>query len=75
MLNMDKMQVMLEMKEDLPLIFKIIKMDLTFLWLPYKKLVMKKKIVLGMDVAASEFYVPEDKTYDLDFKSEGNAAK
>lgn len=28
------------------------------------------KIVLGMDVAASEFFVPESKTYDLEFKSE-----
>lgn len=27
------------------------------------------KIVLGMDVAASEFYVPETGVYDLDFKS------
>lgn len=28
------------------------------------------KIVLGMDVAASEFYIPESNKYDLDFKSE-----
>ncbi|KRX03483.1 hypothetical protein PPERSA_02862 [Pseudocohnilembus persalinus] len=28
------------------------------------------KIVLGMDVAASEFYVPESNKYDLDFKSD-----
>lgn len=27
------------------------------------------KVVLGMDVAASEFFVPENKSYDLDFKS------
>lgn len=30
------------------------------------------KIVLGMDVAASEFYVPEKNHYDLDFKSGAN---
>jgi enolase len=29
------------------------------------------KIVLGMDVAASEFWVPEKNVYDLDFKTEG----
>uniref|UniRef100_A0A2P2MG55 phosphopyruvate hydratase n=1 Tax=Rhizophora mucronata TaxID=61149 RepID=A0A2P2MG55_RHIMU len=29
------------------------------------------KVVIGMDVAASEFYGP-DKTYDLNFKEEGN---
>jgi len=27
------------------------------------------KVDIGMDVAASEFYVPDNKTYDLDFKS------
>ncbi len=26
------------------------------------------KVELGMDVAASEFWVPEKKIYDLDFK-------
>lgn len=30
------------------------------------------KVVIGMDVAASEFYKSEDKTYDLDFKSPNN---
>ena len=30
------------------------------------------KIQLGMDVAASEFYVSEDNKYDLDFKTTGN---
>lgn len=30
------------------------------------------KVVLGMDVAASEFFVPESGNYDLDFKAEGN---
>lgn len=33
------------------------------------------KIKLGMDVAASEFYVASDKTYDLDFKSPNNSGK
>lgn len=28
------------------------------------------KIVLGMDVAASEFYLPDSNKYDLDFKSD-----
>jgi len=31
-----------------------------------------KKVKLGMDVAASEFWVPEKKVYDLDFKTENN---
>jgi enolase len=31
------------------------------------------KIVLGMDVAASEFWVPEKNVYDLDFKTDGAA--
>lgn len=30
----------------------------------------KGKVVLGMDVAASEFWVPDAKVYDLDFKSD-----
>ncbi|KAL3675790.1 hypothetical protein R1sor_025738 [Riccia sorocarpa] len=30
------------------------------------------KVVIGMDVAASEFYGAEDKKYDLNFKEEGN---
>eukprot|EP00850_Spirogloea_muscicola_P006614 SM000031S11623 [mRNA] locus=s31:722042:726709:- [translate_table: standard] len=30
------------------------------------------KVMIGMDVAASEFYSEKDKTYDLDFKTEGN---
>ncbi|KAJ7526652.1 hypothetical protein O6H91_16G017300 [Diphasiastrum complanatum] len=30
------------------------------------------KVVIGMDVAASEFYGAEDKTYDLNFKEENN---
>lgn len=30
------------------------------------------KIDLGMDVAASEFWVPEKKVYDLDFKTDNN---
>eukprot|EP00922_Rhytidocystis_sp_ex-Travisia-forbesii_P017103 GHVS01025512.1.p1 GENE.GHVS01025512.1~~GHVS01025512.1.p1 ORF type:complete len:449 (+),score=61.08 GHVS01025512.1:120-1466(+) len=30
------------------------------------------KIKLGMDVAASEFYIAADKTYDLDFKTKNN---
>eukprot|EP00922_Rhytidocystis_sp_ex-Travisia-forbesii_P039494 GHVS01058720.1.p1 GENE.GHVS01058720.1~~GHVS01058720.1.p1 ORF type:complete len:449 (+),score=99.72 GHVS01058720.1:121-1467(+) len=33
------------------------------------------KIKLGMDVAASEFYVAADKTYDLDFKTKNNDKK
>ena len=28
------------------------------------------KVVIGMDVAASEFYDNKDKTYDLNFKEE-----
>lgn len=32
----------------------------------------KGKISLGMDVAASEFLVPEKKAYDLEFKVAGN---
>lgn len=32
----------------------------------------KGKIVLGMDVAASEFWVADKKVYDLDFKTENN---
>ena len=28
------------------------------------------KVVIGMDVAASEFYNDKDKTYDLNFKEE-----
>lgn len=31
-----------------------------------------KTIKLGMDVAASEFWVPEKKVYDLDFKTANN---
>ena len=27
---------------------------------------------MAMDVAASEFWQPEEKTYDLDFKTENN---
>lgn len=30
------------------------------------------KVVIGMDVAASEFYDEKDKKYDLNFKEEGN---
>ena len=30
------------------------------------------KVMLGMDVAASEFWVPEKKVYDLDFKNKTN---
>ncbi|XP_038993675.1 enolase [Hibiscus syriacus] len=30
------------------------------------------KVVIGMDVAASEFYDKKDKTYDLNFKEENN---
>ena len=30
------------------------------------------KVVIGMDVAASEFYNDKDKTYDLNFKEENN---
>ncbi|KAF0910626.1 hypothetical protein E2562_003055 [Oryza meyeriana var. granulata] len=30
------------------------------------------KVVIGMDVAASEFYSEEDQTYDLNFKEENN---
>ncbi|ONK64646.1 uncharacterized protein A4U43_C07F28350 [Asparagus officinalis] len=30
------------------------------------------KVVIGMDVAASEFYNEKDKTYDLNFKEENN---
>jgi enolase len=30
------------------------------------------KVVIGMDVAASEFYNDKDKTYDLNFKEESN---
>nr|XP_023880861.1 enolase-like [Quercus suber] len=30
------------------------------------------KVVIGMDVAASEFYDSKDKTYDLNFKEENN---
>ncbi|PIA49970.1 hypothetical protein AQUCO_01300600v1 [Aquilegia coerulea] len=30
------------------------------------------KVVIGMDVAASEFYDDKDKTYDLNFKEENN---
>lgn len=30
------------------------------------------KVQLGMDCAASEFYVPEKKVYDLDFKTANN---
>ncbi|RZC57754.1 hypothetical protein C5167_005057 [Papaver somniferum] len=30
------------------------------------------KVVIGMDVAASEFYAEKDKTYDLNFKEENN---
>jgi enolase len=30
------------------------------------------KIKVGMDVAASEFWVPEKKIYDLDFKTANN---
>jgi len=32
----------------------------------------KGKIELGMDVAASEFWVEKEKVYDLDFKTEPN---
>jgi enolase len=32
----------------------------------------KGKVDLGMDVAASEFWVPEKKMYDLDFKTANN---
>jgi len=31
------------------------------------------KVVLGMDVAASEFWVPESKIYDLDFKADSHS--
>lgn len=30
------------------------------------------KVVIGMDVAASEFWNPEKKVYDLDFKTPNN---
>ena len=30
------------------------------------------KVVIGMDVAASEFYTEKDKKYDLNFKEENN---
>eukprot|EP00897_Mesotaenium_endlicherianum_P005659 jgi/Mesen1/5120/ME000255S04089 len=30
------------------------------------------KVLIGMDVAASEFYTESDKVYDLDFKTENN---
>jgi len=30
------------------------------------------KIKVGMDVAASEFWIPEKKIYDLDFKTSNN---
>ena len=30
------------------------------------------KIEIGMDVAASEFYIADTKSYDLDFKTEGD---
>lgn len=33
------------------------------------------KVVIGMDVAASEFYGEKDKTYDLNFKEENNNGK
>eukprot|EP00922_Rhytidocystis_sp_ex-Travisia-forbesii_P017105 GHVS01025514.1.p1 GENE.GHVS01025514.1~~GHVS01025514.1.p1 ORF type:complete len:458 (+),score=62.82 GHVS01025514.1:113-1486(+) len=33
------------------------------------------KIKIGMDVAASEFYIAADKTYDLDFKTKNNDKK
>ncbi|KAM0056604.1 putative phosphopyruvate hydratase [Helianthus debilis subsp. tardiflorus] len=33
------------------------------------------KVVIGMDVAASEFYAEKDKTYDLNFKEENNDGK
>ena len=33
---------------------------------------MKGKVQLGMDVAASEFYLEKEKLYDLDFKTEKN---
>ncbi|KAK9050134.1 hypothetical protein SSX86_030896 [Deinandra increscens subsp. villosa] len=33
------------------------------------------KVVIGMDVAASEFYGEKDKTYDLNFKEENNDGK
>ncbi|GJY85431.1 enolase 1 [Tanacetum coccineum] len=32
-------------------------------------------LVIGMDVAASEFYGEKDKTYDLNFKEENNNGK
>lgn len=32
----------------------------------------KGKIELGMDVAASEFWVEKEKVYDLDFKTDNN---
>lgn len=32
----------------------------------------KNKVDIGMDVAASEFWVPEKKVYDLDFKTANN---
>lgn len=30
------------------------------------------KIKLGMDVAASEFFLPDSNKYDLDFKTDNN---
>jgi len=33
------------------------------------------KVVIGMDVAASEFYSEEEKTYDLNFKDDNNDGK
>jgi enolase len=32
----------------------------------------KGKVKLGMDCAASEYYVADKKCYDLDFKTENN---
>ena len=37
-----------------------------------KKAGHEGKVQLGMDVAASEFYLEKEKLYDLDFKTEKN---
>jgi enolase len=40
--------------------------------LPLKKAGYTGKVVIGMDVAASEFYTEKDQKYDLNFKEENN---
>merc|ERR1719359_906867 len=51
----------LENKEGLDLLMEAI-----------KKAGYEGKVKIGMDVAASEFWLDEKKMYDLDFKTEGN---